>query len=341
MYYPVVKLSNAEMGAVSSLKKESKKGITPIIESKIISQIDEWQATFRTLGTYLSEKLGEIRFIYDFHSAFEKIGEIKELKDEESNLNLVEHCIKKLNDAQLNFLPCIHFDAPPWVIESVLQSNKQEIAVRIRCHDFSSPIEEVLVQRINDQIISQAPDKKFTILLDFYDSAINTERITTSINNFSSLKAHQTVLILTSCPENADTAAPNEFSLIRSRNDIKTYFKLKKIYPKLKFGDYTVRLKPAVDRGRINYYNTYLKIFYSSEDDYYIGKSTLLENKGIDTFRDICQEIINSDVYKKPHFSAGDKAIDDCARGIIQINNHQKPIKYGINHHMELTLKQL
>ncbi|WP_373290847.1 beta family protein [Oceanobacillus indicireducens] len=215
------------------------------------------------------------------------------------------------------------------------------MAIRVRCHDFSSPIEDVLVERITDKIITQATNKRFIILLDFYDSAINEERITTSLKNFSLLNPDEIVLILTSCPENADTAPANSFSLIQSRDDIKMYFKLKKKYPDLKFGDYTVRLRPAPDSARINYYNTYLKIFYSSEDDYYIGKSTLIERNGIETFKNVCQEIVDSDVYKKPDFSLGDKAIYDCAKGILEINNHSKPIEYGINHHIELMIKQL
>ena len=342
-YYPVLKLSNAEMGALSTLKEDTKGLITPIIESKMIpaKKQEDWQATFRTLGTYTAEKARGTRFIYDFHSAFEKIGEVVELIEEESGNNLVQHCIGKLEEAELDFIPCLHFDAPSWMIDSVLQSNQPEVAIRIRCHDFSSPIEEAMADRIMDKIINRATNKSFIILLDFYDSSINENRIMTSLRNFSTINADKFVLLLTSCPENADSAQPNAFSLINSREDIKTYFKLKKSFSELEFGDYTVRLKPQLDGANINYYNTYLKIFYSSEDDYYIGKSTLLQDKGVETFQDVCQEIVNSDVYKKSDFSSGDKAINDCAKGTLEINNHLKPIEFGINHHIELTAKQL
>ena len=342
-YYPVLKLSNAEMGALFSLKEETKKSITPVIESKMIpkNKLDDWRSSFRTLGTYLSEKVGATKFIYDFHSAFDKIGEVQELVDDENEQNLVQHCIQKLVEADLNFIPCVHFDAPTWLLNSVLESDQPEIAIRIRCHDFNSPLEEIIEERIADKIIELAPDKEFIILLDFYDLPINESRIITSLENFYNLKASQYVLLLTSCPESADIAPPNAFTIVSSRDDLKTYNKLKKDYPELKYGDYTVRLKPGLDSPNINYYNTYLKLFYSSEDDYYIGKSTLLDKRGIETFVDVCQEIVNSDVYKKPSFSAGDKAINDCAEGNLIISNHSKPIEFGINHHIELTAKLL
>ncbi len=37
-YYPVLKFSNAEMGDLHNLKKETKEIITPIIESKVIPE---------------------------------------------------------------------------------------------------------------------------------------------------------------------------------------------------------------------------------------------------------------------------------------------------------------
>lgn len=262
------------MGALSNLKEETKGLITPIIESKMIpaKEVSDWQSIFRTLGTYISDKIGETNFIYDFHLAFEKIGEVQELIDSKSSKNMVEQCIEELVEADLDFIPCIHFDDPGWIVDSVLCSSQSEIAIRIRYHDFNSPLEEMIVERITDKIINQATNKSFILLLDFYNSPINENRIISTLNNFAQIKASKMVLLLTVCPENADKVSPNTFSFVKSRNDLKTYFKLRDDYPTLEYGDYTVRLKPPLESSNINYYNIYLKIFYSSEDDYYIGK---------------------------------------------------------------------
>ena len=140
-------------GAFENLKPETKELIVPIIESKMIApeSLNEWWSTFRTLGSYLQRKIGHTKFIYDFNTAFEKIGEVQELKDEK-NLNLIEHCIEKMEKSNLYFVPCIHFDSPSWIIESVLSSNQKEIAVRIRCHDFNSPLEDLIKEWIVTRI---------------------------------------------------------------------------------------------------------------------------------------------------------------------------------------------
>lgn len=342
MYYPVLKLSNAEMGAWQHLKSETKDLTIPIIESKIIqkSKKDEWWSVFRTLGAYLHGKLGASKFIYDFYSAFEKIGQVVELIDEDEN-NIVQHCMNKLNEYNLNYIPCIHFDSPEWLLDSVLSSDHNEIAIRIRCHDFNTPMEELIIERIKDKMIDKFPNKKFKLILDFYNMSANKDRVSTSVKNFSSLSYSSIILTLTNCPEDANLAPQNRFTVVTTREDLKLYRSIKSIFPDLRFGDYTVRLRPEIEDREINYYNTYLKIFYTSEDDYCIGKSTLLEYGGIETFIGVCQEIINSDVYKGDSFSHGDKAIYDCANRTLQITNHSKPIEYGINHHIELTVQQL
>lgn len=344
VYYPILKNSTAEINALHNLKQGTQMSIIPIIESKPISpnNVKEWWTTFRTLGTYFRNKIGNMKFIYDFNSAFNEIGEISDSLKCPDNKNLVQHCHDKLKECELNYIPCVHFDSPNWVLDSVLGFENNEIAIRIRCHDFNSPMEELILERVKEKIIDAAPAKKFHIILDFYNSPINYKRKLETIRKFSTLSNGPVVLALTNCPEDSDGIAPMSFTIARARNDYKTYIRLKSEFPNLLFGDYTVRLNPEPDRAtRIDYYNTYLKIFYTTEDDYMIGKSTLLGHNGIDNFISICQEIIDSDVYKQEYFSYGDKAIKDCAIGKLKITNHQKTIEIGINHHIELTTYQL
>jgi hypothetical protein len=341
-YFPVLKLSNSEMGALGNLKSETKDLIVPIIESKMIAKdrVQEWWTVFNTLGSYLSGKIGTNKFVYDYSSAFEKIGEIQELKDTEG-LNIAQYCNDKLEEADLNFIPCVHFDSPSWLINSVLESTRPEVAVRVRCHDFSTPMEELIIERIQDKIFDSAPEKEFTIILDFYNMPINQHRINSSLKNFSKLSSAKLVLLLTNCPEDADEASPNSFTAVRTREDYSAFKIEKANYPNLNFGDYTVRLKPGLEGRDINYYNTYLKIFYTTESEYYIGKSSLIDKNGIETFINICKDITESDVYSGSSFSYGDQSIEDCANSKINVTNHSKPIEFGINHHIELTARQV
>ena len=344
IYFPVLKHASSEITTLENLKSITKEHITPIIESKMITptKVDEWWTTFNTLGSYLQRKIGNTKFIYDFNPAFEKIGEILESLKCPSNKNLIEHCLDKLDEANLNYVPCVHFDSPNWIIQSVLKANTKEVAVRVRCHDFNTPMEELIIERIKDKITDAKPETSFTLLLDFSNAPINPERIIKSIQNFSSLPYSNIVFISTSCPEDANGVSPISFEVAEPRKDFKIYKQLQKEFPELQYGDYTVRIKGEPDKGsNINYYNTYLKIFYTTEDDYMIGKSALLDKSGIETFVSVCEEIVNSDVYQQAEFSHGDYAINECAQGRLAINNHSKPIELGINHHIELTVKQL
>ncbi|WP_176520281.1 beta family protein [Bacillus cereus] len=344
-YFPILKNSTAEMNALQQLKPTTKTSVIPIIESKVIksSNQTEWWQTFRTLGSYLSQKVDGIKFIYDFMPAFSEIGEASESMVCPDTKNLISHCTNKLEEAALDYIPCVHFDSPDWIINSVIQTTtSNEIAIRIRCHDFNSPMEDFIIERINEKIIRVAPSKNFYIILDFSNVAINQTRISNSITNFSRLQHSHMILALSNCPGDAARVSPLTFDIADARIDFQTYVHLKETFPALHFGDYTVRIKGEPDQNaNIDYYNTYLKIFYTTEDNYMIGKSALLKNNGIETFISICQEIVDSDVYKSQQFSNGDHAIKQCADEILKITNHQKPIEFGINHHIELVADQL
>ncbi|PEZ05546.1 hypothetical protein CN326_13865 [Bacillus sp. AFS018417] len=344
-YFPILKNSTAEMNALQQLKSVTKESIVPIIESKVIKPANqaEWWQTFGTLGSYLSRKVNGIKFIYDFMPAFNEIGEASESMVCPNTKNLITYCIDKMEESTLNYIPCVHFDSPDWIINSVIQNtNSNEIAIRIRCHDFNSPMEDFIIERVNEKIIGAAPSKDFYIILDFSNVAINQSRISNSITNFSRLQHSHIILALTNCPGDAAKISPSTFDIADARIDFQTYMHLKETFPTLHFGDYTVRIKGEPDQNaNIDYYNTYLKIFYTTEDNYMIGKSALLKNDGIETFISICQEIVDSDVYKSQEFSNGDHAIKQCADEVLKITNHQKPIEFGINHHIELVADQL
>lgn len=345
-YFPILRVSTAEMNAYGSLKEETKASIIPILESKRISKQkkDTWWSGFNTLGSYLGSKFMDHAFIYDFKQAFDKLGAIDHnLIDEEQN-NLVTHCSKKMDTANLNYIPCVHFDSPEWYVNSVINLKRDKIAIRIRCHDFSMTLDSIILQAVRDNILKKTEDfsPMVYIILDFFNDETAHERILNAIRTFSQIENSQLILSRTTCPEDASSAGPMTFDVVTSREDFTSYQKITKEYPHIAFSDYTVRVTPEPDReAKIDYYNTYIKIFYSSEDSYMIGKSSLIKDKGIENFHNICQEIVDSDVYSGSDFSAGDAAIAQCAKSSLNITEHQKPIEYGVNHHIELTTFQL
>lgn len=341
MYYPLLRNANNEMKALRELKESSRGRVIPIIESKRIKKqnIKMWEGAFNTLGRYLKERVKSTKFIYDFNCAFDDIGTDEILTDINGN-NLVQHCILKMEEQNLEFVPCFQHDSPEWLINSVINSECSEIAIRIRCHDFQDSFDPFVYEKLKKDIAEISPDTRFIVILDFFNHSTSQKRIQNAINTFSSIPNSEVVYLATSCPEDASLADAHSITLVSPRKDLNQYLKLKTIYPELHFGDYATRLKGEVLSG-FNHNNSYIKIFYTSETDYYIAKSQLIRNDGEETFHQVCQELIEQDFYPGENFSYGDGEIQKCANKEITIGDHQTPIAISVNHHIETTIDQL
>lgn len=341
-YFPVLRHSNAEIGAYSNLKEETKKAIIPIIESRRIatSNRSKWWETFKTIGTYFKKTFEDREFIYDFRQAFDFIGSPNNQLLSDKGVDLVSYCSQKFKEQGLNYIPAFHFDSADWYVEAIAKSNPDKIAVRIRCWSFDEALDSIIFDRV-DTIINKYFDnavKKF-IIIDFFDKISNATRIESAVEVFTKLQNATPIICLSSCPANADKAKPMTFNKIAPRSDFATYLKLKQKHRSLLYSDYTVRLTPEPDEGKkIKQENTYLKVFYTTSDSYMVGKSTLIKDNGIETFVKVCNEIILSKAYNGKNFSDGDKAIHDGAHRKIVIKSHNKLIEYGISHHIEFTI---
>lgn len=98
MYFPVLRISTAEMNAYGSLNDGTKESIIPILESKRVSvaKKDTWWSTFNTLGSYLGGKFKDNSFIYDYKQAFDKLGKIDSEMIDKDGHNLITHCSIKM-----------------------------------------------------------------------------------------------------------------------------------------------------------------------------------------------------------------------------------------------------
>jgi Beta protein len=341
MYFPLLKNANNEMKALRELKESSRDKLIPIIESKRVKKenIDNWESQFNTLGNYLKERVKEIKFIYDFNCAFEEIGDEKKLTTE-LDVNIVDHCLKKMEDASLNVIPCFHHDSPDWMVTSVLNSGYKDVAIRIRCNNFQESFDRFVFDKVKSDLALADPTLNVFIILDFFSKETSEDRIKNLIEFYSKLSNSKIVYLATSCPDNANEATVNSVSLIGPRKELNIFRTLKKQYESLCFGDYTTRLKGEILSG-FNMNNSYLKIFYTTETDYWIAKSKIIRDGGEETFYSVCKDLTEYDFYPGPDFSFGDKEILKCANKEITIAEHQAPIAIAVNHHIETTISQL
>ncbi|MGA5696776.1 beta family protein [Bacillus bombysepticus] len=341
MYYPLLKNANNEMKALKELKDESRSKIIPIIESKRVKKdnINNWEGQFNTLGRYLKERVKDIKFIYDFNCALEDLGEVEKLVTN-SGINIVDHCIAKMKETNLNLIPCFQHDSPEWLINSVLQSGYTTIAIRIRCHDFQESFNQYVYLKLKSDLELLAPNTNVILILDFFNHPATINRIQNTINTFSQIPNSQLVYLATSCPENANDATAHSITCAGPRIELNNFLQLNTNNKNLYFGDYTTRLKGEVLSG-FNMNTSYLKVFYSTETDYWIAKSKLIRDGAESTFHEVCKTLIEYDFYPGPDFSFGDLEINRCANREVTISEHQAPIAIGVNHHIETTVTQL
>jgi Beta protein len=340
-YYPLLRNSNNEMKALRELKEDSRTKVIPIIESKRVKRenIANWQSTFKTLGRYLQARVKDMTFIYDFNTALEELGEDIKLETNDGE-NLVQHCLNKMNVENLNVIPCFQHDSPEWLISSVLRCNYPEIAIRVRCHDFQDSFNPFVYAKLKQDLDLFNVEAKITVILDFFSLPTTQNRIQNAISTFSKINNSKVVYLATSCPENASDANVHSITLIGPRTEYNYYLTLLHYNQGLLFGDYTTRLKGEVLSG-FNHNNSYLKIFYSTETDYWIAKSKLIKDGGEYTFNEVCRNLIDYDFYPGEDFSYGDSQIKKCADNELSISDHQAPIAIGVNHHIETTVAQL
>jgi Beta protein len=340
-YYPLLRNANNEMKALRELKEDSRTKVIPIIESKRVKRetATNWQSTFNTVGRYLKDRVKDMTFIYDFDTALEELGEGIQLETNTGE-NLVQHCLTKMKEENLNVIPCFQHDSPEWIISSVLRSDYPEIAIRVRCHDFQESFNPFVYAKLKQDLEVFDVKAQITVILDFFTLPTTQNRIQNTISTFSKINNAKLVYLATSCPENASNADVHSITLIGPRTEYNNYLKLLQSNNSLLFGDYTTRLKGEVLSG-FNHNNSYLKIFYSTETDYWIAKSKLIKDGGEYTFNEVCRYLIDYDFYPGSDFSFGDSEIKKCADNEVTISDHQAPIAIGVNHHIETTVAQL
>lgn len=353
IYYPILKKGNSEIKALEELSKQfpsSHSKITPIIEAPQKSNPDNWERDFKTFGNYLSRKIPDLNFAFQYSTAFSNLDENPENSwKSTTNLNIVEYIHTRLVEGCKEYIPCFNYDDKDWIIESIPDSFIDTVIIRIEPHKFEAGIDKIVIPGIKNKFQSKFPDKHIIWLIDFYKTFSDLDRASNLISLLTTDDSGSNVIFgATSCPEDATSVTHSEFSVASNRNDLLSFFTLKKQCPELSFADYTVRLKPVPtneQRSGINMNNTYLKIFYTTNNHYMIAKSGLIKKQKTQvshlTIQETCKILIDSPHYSGETYSWGDKKIHECANGKLDIHDHQVPIQIGINHHLVSTLNQL
>lgn len=350
-YYPILKKGNCELIALENFIKEApgeKQNFIPIIEAPTKINEKNWEANFNSIGSYFSKKLLDKTFAFQFSTVFQQTDtQVSKNWRSVNNLNVVEYFLSKFKEKHLNYIPCLSYDDADWIFDTISAETPKEVFLRLEPYKFGAGLDSIIVSGVLSKLKEKFSETKVTIIIDFYDNIRDEVRIKSIINSVIN-NEYDVVFSGTACPEDSSEAPHSEFSIISRREELFIYKQLLTEFPTLKFSDYTVRLKPEPvqsEKRQINMNNTYLKIFYTTDENYMVAKSGLIKNQNTDsshlTIQDACKLIVGSKEYCGAHFSWGDKQIDLCASGELEINGHQKPISIGVNHHLAVVLNQL
>lgn len=106
------------------------------------------------------------------------------------------------------------------------------------------------------------------------------------------------------------------------------------------FGDYAIS-HPAVLQMDMRFVKPSASIRYTVDDGWCIIKKPNVRATGYAQFRDHCRTLIGSQYYLGAAFSAGDRYIESCARGVASHGNLTTWRRVGTNHHIEKAVRDI
>jgi len=338
-YFPILRHSNAEMNAYRDTRASIKEKIIPVIEGRRLkeSNKDQWNRLFNSAGRYLKERVDNHTFIYDFKNIFDNLkNHSTELKI--NNINPVEFLIEKFQENKLNFIPCFNHDSPEWLINSIAKYNISSVAVRIRYYDLEESLHNLINNYVMDLLNKKFPEKNIYLILDFKNN-LNEDSIN---NNLKFFQGYSNVILSTTSLDEKANVNSMSFKKVSDRKEVILFRKFHKVYPNISFSDYTTRLTPEPDnKTGFNMNNSYLKIFYTTDDGYYLGKSKQFDEGEPENFQQVCELITKTHLFSGENYTKADFDIKRCAQGLEEVLTHQKTIELSINHHLRFTVDEL
>lgn len=228
--------------------------------------------------------------------------------------------------------------------ENISVDNYEELALRIPLKDFSDPEEQLDLLSLLGQSLKNS-SKKFHLLLDFEDLDSNSEKlyklysntILEKLKDFSNIESIVTIGTSSSlASEKLEKGKPNYIT----RHHKRLYEYLKKSYPFISYGDYTIFSSFADSEENLPFRGAE-KIRYTIKDDFFCLKGSRSE-KGISGYPKMSNIIINHPEFKGDNFSDGDRFIFDCAtKTDVKNGNLTTWVTNDIIHHITFVVEEL
>ncbi|MGD0708141.1 MAG: beta family protein [Anaerolineaceae bacterium] len=350
IYIPCLRWKLGEYKALELLSTPVRELITPIIDVAEIGFDFETHEEIKTIDKHLAPFAKRVRKKWGTKECFIDMHHIDENQRLANGMHPITFVFNSLRQEHINAIPVTGlFHDPQWqnAIKQVIEQNGNGLCFRIDLETALKPDLEIMINGLLQKLHSQVTqcdliiDEKapnFEPIEGFVSFLVKVIKKIPYLNQWRSLG-----LIGTSLP--ASLSKYGTGTTYIARNEWRAY---KLLQGRLKlsglripiFGDYGID-SPETLRVDPRYLRTTANIRYTIDDGWFIVRGQNIKDYGLEQHRDLCLEIINSEIYKGPNFSIGDKYLYDCAQGLASTGNLTTWRWVGTNHHLEMVGREV
>ncbi|MGN7942668.1 beta family protein [Metabacillus sp. 22489] len=350
-YVPILKWKRGERTALEQLDPARKSNMTPLIEVQPVPFNHTTGNFSKTIDDHLSDIGNHIKVAWDQNSpVFVDLYTLYNNEDfEDDILSNGQHPVEfVIDEIESNGTPAIPvtgiYRYQPFhdAIKSVSKKYNRGICLRLEEADLSDI--PVLIEDLNNLLEFLEIEKEMVdIILDYKQILPQQEQehlknVILTIVQFPYLQNWRTLtLASTAYPKNLRQIPTNSSgSLPRTEWNVFQSLIGYGLVRLPAFGDYNishpdfVNLDPRV-------INMAAGIKYTANNEFLIFRGIGIKNNGFSQMVQLCQNVINHQLYYGNHFSSGDQYIHDCAHQNVTTGNAEKWVTVGVNHHLTLV----
>jgi hypothetical protein len=350
-YVPILKGRQGEYGALESLNRTVKSGLTPLIEIPPIQWNFVQRVPAKTIDGHLAKVATTMRKSVGLgRSFFIDLLWIPENERMEDGTLPIEWIFRAAREQDLLPIPVINLVRGNEVLNAtrdIVQQDERGICLRIQREDFTEfpNLEEQMLTTLEQVSTSVAKtDLIFDLRSIIAPRQIDVDSVIQFVESIPRLRQWRSFTITaTSFPENLIGLPPSDSSIL-DRTEWGLWLELVRRRRELSrwptYGDYAIS-HPESAEVDPRIMSASASIRYTADQSWLVLKGKSLRKSGFEQFFGVCQDLVGRPEYSGPNFSWGDKYICDCADGMDGPGNLTTWRKVGTSHHLAFAVRQL
>src|ERR1041385_155070 len=350
-YVPVLKGRQGEYGALDTLSRTVKSGLTPLIEIPPVPWNFVQSVPAKTIDGHLTKVATTMRKSVGVDRPFFiDLLWISENERMEDGTLPLEWIFSAARDQDLLPIPVINLIRGTELLNAtrnIVQQDQRGICLRIQREDFTEfpNLEEQMLTTLEQVSTAVAnTDLIFDLRSIIAPRQIDADSVIQLVESIPHLRQWRSfTMTATSFPENLIGLPPSDSSIL-DRTEWILWLELlrrrRELSRRPTFGDYAIS-HPESAEVDPRIMSASASIRYTADQSWLVLKGKSLRKNGFDQFFAVCQDLVGRSEYSGRNFSWGDKYICDCADGMDGPGNLTTWRKVGTSHHLVYAVRQL